>query len=263
MSDTQDLTVKIAERMQNNSILCPLIFDDKGQVYDYIRTGLLNLADFCVTNAKRYFPNLQVQDIALVGGMSSYIYNSKTDIDLVIIATIDAPNSDTKQITTLFQTVNCSNKKRGYIFNLFERYIDYWLAEPSSLISLGCGLYSLRDNCWKKKPIHREFSYTPEEATEAYKKYCDNINNFVRTLPQIDGKWLTFDGCHKLQNYIEQLKREALMAKENGSEQEYGIEYNCYRFFCKFGVKQYFFDLITESQNQLINGLEVEDERNS
>jgi len=259
MSDTQDLTAKIAERMYNNSILCPLIFDDKGQAYDYVRTGLLNLADFCITNAKRYFPNLQVQDIVLVGGMASYIYNSETDIDLVIIATIDVPNSAPKQITPLFQTVNRSSRKRGYIFKLFERYIDYWLAEPSTIYP-GSGLYSLSDNCWRKKPIHREFSYTPEEATAAYKKYCEKAHQFVKSLPKIDEKWLTFDGCHKLQNYIEQLKHEALMAKENGPEQEYGIEYNCYRFFCKFGVKQHFFDLITESQNQLINGLEVEDE---
>lgn len=259
MSGSQELTIKIAERMQNNSILCPLIFDDNNQAYDYIRNGLLNLADFYINQTKNIFPNLKVLDIALIGGMASYIYNSKTDIDLMIITTLDTPDNQPDDIKHLFQTVNRGFRKKGYIFNVFNRTIDYWLAEPSTVFS-GSGLYSLSDNCWRKQPIRREFSYTPEEATEAYKAYCDNINSFVRHLPKIDKKWLTFEGCHKLQNYIQQLKQEALHLKENGPDQEYGIEYNCYRFFCKFGVKQHFFDLITESQNQLINGLEADDE---
>lgn len=245
--------------MQNNSILCPLIFDDNNQAYDYIRNGLLNLADFYINHAKNIFSNLKVLDIVLVGGMASYIYNSKTDIDLMIIATLDTPDSQPDDIKQLFQMANRGFRRKGYIFNLFERNIDYWLAEPSTVFS-GSGLYSLSNNCWRKQPIHREFSYTPEEAVPAYKAYCDNIYKFVKSLPKIDGEWLTFEGCHKLQNYIEQLKHDAMLAKENGAEQEYGIEYNCYRFFCKFGGKQHFYNLITESQNQLINGLEAVDE---
>lgn len=256
----EELISRISEKMQNNNILCPLIFDENGTAYDYVRSGLLNLADYYIKQAEKCVINLQIHDIALIGGMVSYLYNSKTDIDLVILASIDVPHANADDIKVIFQTLNRGIHNKGYHFSLFQRDIDCWFAEPSSIISSGCGLYSLSDNCWRQKPIRRDFSYTPEEAERAYKAYCDNIHKFVASLPKIDGKWLTFDGCHKLQNYIEQLKHEALSVKENGAEQEYGIEYNCYRFFCKFGGKQHFYNLITDSQNQLINGLEAEDE---
>lgn len=76
MIQKQDLFAQISEKMQNNRVLCPLIFDDKEQAYDYIRSGVLNLAEFYITQVRKALVNQQVQDIVLIGGITSYIYNN-------------------------------------------------------------------------------------------------------------------------------------------------------------------------------------------
>lgn len=76
----------------------------------------------------------------------------------------------------------------------------------------------------------------------------------------MEDKWLTFESCRRLEAHLDALKKDALLLKENGPEQEYGMEYNCHRIFNKLGVYGHFKSIITEAHYQLVNVLELRDE---
>ena len=157
MVTENELIDKIAAYMQNNATLCPLVFNEHNLVYDYVRQGLLNIADFFIEQSQKAFVSLKVEDIVLAGGIVSYIYNDQTDIDLGIGAVPDVANADADLIQRLFRYVNRSFPQKGYRFNLFARNIDYGLVEPSPFFH-GSGTYSLSENRWRQMPVHREFT---------------------------------------------------------------------------------------------------------
>ena len=259
MVTENELIDKITAYMQNNATLCPLVFDEHNLIYDYVRQGLLNIADFFIEQTQKAFASLKVEDIVLAGGIVSYIYNDQTDIDLGIVAVPDVANADADLIQRLFRYVNRSFPQKGYKFHLFARNIDYGLVEPSHFFH-GSGTYSLSENRWRQMPVHREFTYSPQELFEYYKDYCDKVYAFVDSLPKIEDKWLTFESCRRLEAHLDALKKDALLLKENGPEQEYGMEYNCHRIFNKLGVYGHFKSIITEAHYQLVNVLELRDE---
>ena len=258
MVTEEDLLSDIAKNLQNNDNLCQLVFDEHNQAYDYVRQGLLKIAHFIADQGRITLSSLVIDDIVLAGGMASYIYNAETDVDIGIIAHPDIAEYDPEVVQNIFRVINNSLPSKGYRFNIFSRKIDYGFVEPSYFFS-GSGTYSLLNDAWIQKPQHREFSFSVREIFEAYKAYCDNVYLFVDSLEKIDGKWLTFESCNKLQEHLDNLRKEALKLKETGPEQEYGLEYNVHRFFNKFGVKGHFEALITEAHNQLVNVLEIED----
>ena len=262
MVTEEELLSDIAKNLQNNDNLCQLIFDEHNQehnqAYDYVRQGLLKIANFIVDQGRITLSSLVVDDIVLAGGMASYIYNAETDVDIGIIAHPDLKEYDPKVVQNIFRVINDSLPTKGYRFNILNRNIDYGFVEPSQFLSGGRS-YSLLNNSWLQMPQHREFSFSVQEIFEAYKAYCDKVYLFVNNLEKIDGKWLTFESCNKLQEHLDKLREDALRLKENGPEQEYGLEYNVHRFFNKFGVRGHFEALITEAHNQLVNVLEIED----
>ena len=258
MVTEEELLSDIAKNLQNNDNLCQLIFDEHNQAYDYVRQGLLKIANFIVDQGRITLSSLVVDDIVLAGGMASYIYNAETDVDIGIIAHPDMAKYDPKVVQNIFRAMNDSLPTKGYRFNILSRNIDYGFVEPSQFLSGGRS-YSLLNNSWLQMPQHREFSFSVQEIFEAYKAYCDKVYLFVNSLEKIDGKWLTFESCNKLQEHLDKLREDALRLKENGPEQEYGLEYNVHRFFNKFGVRGHFEALITEAHNQLVNVLEIED----
>ena len=253
-----ELLADISEQMQNNDVLCPIVFDGHGQMYDYVRQNLLKIADFFIEQSQKALSPLKIEDIVLCGGICSYIYNAKTDVDIGVVARPETENYDAGVVQRLFDTINEAFPSKGYRFNLFKRNIDYGLVEPSYFFS-GSRVYSLKDDSWRAMPVHRVFSYTPEEFMGIYKKYCDDLYLWADGLEKIDGQYLTFESCKKLEQRLAELKEDALKQKENGPEQEYGLAYNLYRFFNKFGVKANFLDMIKESHYQLVNVLEIED----
>ena len=124
MVTENELIDKITAYMQNNATLCPLVFDEHNLIYDYVRQGLLNIADFFIEQTQKAFASLKVEDIVLAGGIASYIYNDQTDIDLGIVAVPDVANADADLIQRLFRYVNRSFPQKGYKFHLFSRNID-------------------------------------------------------------------------------------------------------------------------------------------
>ena len=113
MVTENELIDKITAYMQNNATLCPVVFDEHNLVYDYVRQGLLNIADFFIEQSQKAFVSLKVEDIVLAGGIASYIYNDQTDIDLGIVAVPDVANADADLIQRLFRYVNRSFPPKG------------------------------------------------------------------------------------------------------------------------------------------------------
>ena len=189
MVTENELIDKITAYMQNNATLCPLVFDEHNLIYDYVRQGLLNIADFFIEQTQKAFASLKVEDIVLAGGIVSYIYNDQTDIDLGIVVCPETDGYNPDMVQQMFRYVNRAFPQKGYRFNLFARNIDYGLVEPSHFFH-GSGTYSLSENRWRQMPVHREFTYSPQELFEYYKDYCDKVHHFVNTLPKVEDKWL-------------------------------------------------------------------------
>lgn len=109
----------------------PACFDEHNLIYDYVRQGLLNIADFFIEQTQKAFASLKVEDIVLAGGIVSYIYNDQTDIDLGIVVCPETDGYNPDMVQQMFRYVNRAFPQKGYRFNLFARNIDYGLVEPS------------------------------------------------------------------------------------------------------------------------------------
>ena len=119
MVTENELIDKITAYMQNNATLCPLVFDEHNLIYDYVRQGLLNIADFFIEQTQKAFASLKVEDIVLAGGIVSYIYNDQTDIDLGIVVCPETDGYNPDMVQQMFRYGNRACPQKGYRFNLF------------------------------------------------------------------------------------------------------------------------------------------------
>lgn len=241
--------------LKNNDCLCGLFFTPEGKLYPQERETLLKIANFFIKKNQQFLPTLKVNDILLCGGITSYIYNDKTDVDLGIVVEMPDFFPNESEFYQLLKKMNPCYQVRGFNFRILNRRIDYGLVPPSFFYG-GSGTYSLTQDCWLNSPRHREFSFTLDEFYKRYCVYNAQVHQFVDLLERIDDAFLTMESCHKLDSYLYHLRMEALKIKSKHPEQEYCLEYNMYRCLKKFGVVRHFYNFIMDSCQHNVNILE-------
>lgn len=236
--------------MSRRESLCPEFFDDRQILLPDKRAALLRIADFMIDYVNRIFVGVSVKDILLNGGIAGYIYTDRSDIDIIALLEPDPRLISAQDFYNKFGTLSAGLINRGYCFTIGERLVDYGFL---SVLRPNSGVYSLRENCWRSKPVKADFPFTANELQEAYIQYEENINAFVRELPKYDNDMLTFESAQTAQHYARKIRETALNAKKESIYNEYCLDYCLYRCFRKLGQMNMLEKYITDSYSNHFN----------
>lgn len=245
----------MAKLLTNNQRLCIVLFDENKKLYTPEREALLKIARYRIDGILEIIPQIKITDIILNGGMASYIYNEYTDIDIAVMVDIDEKIISPQNFRLILKKINKGNYAKNYNFKLLNRSVDCFLMNylhPSS------GQYSLQQDCWITSPFYRDFSFTIDEFFDAYRLYSLNVHQDIDNFEKLNSQFLSLRGCEQLEEYLFELKENALNAKIKSTEQEYCIEYQFYRCAIYFGVINHFQDFLAESYRfNLRNEIEI------
>ena len=93
----------IRKMLVRHDTLHPRIFNEKGDVYPFIRDQLMQSTQFMIDMVVSAFPKLKVLDIVLLGSLCGYCYTESSDLDIFII--VDNFSADCAKIDdTLLET---------------------------------------------------------------------------------------------------------------------------------------------------------------
>ncbi len=236
----------IKSMMQNHKHLYPKIFDENKHMLPEIRQHMLGFADFIRERALLFFPHVEIDDIVLRSSVCSYVYNEKSDIDLMLILNDDI-DENLLPSWDILNAVNNSIVASAYRPMMWEHALDYGVLYKSNPKCNPFNSYSLLCDKWRREPQYQEFAFTAEELYEAYKGYSRKLHEFVAGLEKINDAFLSLESCKRLREYLKKLRVAAYDAEENSDEHEYSLEYNLYRLLKKFGAWQHFNDYVDVS----------------
>lgn len=245
---------RMAKLLTNNQELCPLLFDREQKLYSSERHALLKIMNFVREKAERILPGAMVKDAVMCGGIASHIYNDDTDIDVALLLQTDEKIMPAEEFRLFLKKINRIMVGTGFKFRILNRQLDYGYI---NYLHPGSGVYSLYEDRWISAPVYREFSFTIDEFFEKYRQYSIDIHKYIETLPRINEELLSLDGCQMLDDYLFQLREDALNARVSSPEQEYCMEYQFYRCAKMFYIPQHFTEYLKASLQYNINATEA------
>lgn len=216
LDSPEDLTRFATEYLTVHNQLDPRLFGTDNKVREHLRLRLLDRAHYMANQTVGKIKGLEVKDVLLVGSSASYYYRSGSDFDVVIEVVNKncpyLPKGDEELgkflsfLTSRFYNYN----KRFYVGN---RFVDMKLT--SYIINVAWkGVYSLKKNEWRFEPKQNQaFDFTVETLIEAFHRRCQELDDFIASLPQTDGKY-DAEACKKMFDFY----REQVLWRNNTVE---------------------------------------------
>ncbi len=200
LDSPEDLTRFATEYLTIRDQLDPRIFYKNNKVREHLRLRLLDRAHYMANQTIGKIKGLEVKDILLLGSSTSYYYRSGSDFDVAVeIVNKDCPylpqgEEELGKFLSFLGGSFYNHNKRFYVGN---RFVDMKLSSYVMDVAWN-GIYSLVKNEWRVEPKHNySFGFTVETLIEAFRKRCQEIDDFVASLPQTDGKY-DAETCKKM-----------------------------------------------------------------
>ena len=95
-------------------------------------------------------------------------------------------------------------------------------------IKQGVCTYSLLNKSWISEPYKGSYNFTPQQLWASYQYFETNIKQIADKISGTE-KYLTLEGCEKLNNLLTNIKLETYAEKEQDILHEYSLKYNVYR----------------------------------
>ena len=178
--------------------------------YEFFNSLKLNKTEF--PNIKE---NVEIKDIILTGSLANYNYNENSDFDLHILI-------DFNDINENYEIVKNMLDSKRFIWNLnhqitikgydIEVYVQDINEEHNST-----GQYSLLNNEWLVKPVHKEPVVKEKEIEKVY----SIIHEKIISLENLKTNNINPEKAVKYNNYSKKLFKKIMTMRRN-SLKEYG-----------------------------------------
>lgn len=129
------------------------VFNKDMQIHPHIKQKLWQKAEAVINLCNNYFPMFEIEDVVLLGSLSSYMWHDKSDFDIKIIIKFNAEKSfikDKQKAFNLFSRCLFFIKNKLQKLYVIDKLVDIKITDkiPDNVY----GLYSLKKDCWLKKP---------------------------------------------------------------------------------------------------------------
>lgn len=124
---------------------------------------------------------IAVDDIVIVGSVASYEYDSHSDFDIHIFLNMDGYSGDIGVFNKYIVEFNQANKHRysGITFHGYPVEVLIYTGKPSSQMSPGAGMYSVKSGIWLVEPEQSLPHFTKDQILEDARKYISQYNRLV------------------------------------------------------------------------------------
>ena len=212
--------------LEVNNNLCFPIFNSDNSMSVYVRERLLSIANFVVDLISPFFLDFKLYDIVLGGSICSYTYNKDSDLDIfIIISDIKIDNHKLNFKLTDFLTKYIL--QQNFFPLIYSRKVDIKI-KCVSQYRKGVCTYSLLNKSWISEPYKGSYNFTPQQLWASYQYFETNIKQIADKISGTE-KYLTLEGCEKLNNLLTNIKLETYAEKEQDILHEYSLKYNVYR----------------------------------
>jgi len=164
----------IAAPIEYNTTLNPVLWDHD-RLKSEVRGALLRMSKDFVQFVGVPF---QVLDVVITGGNVNYVYTSKSDIDLHIIADFDAIKCD-REVAELFDTKRLLYKK-NYDLSIHNIPVELYV-EDHRMPAVSAGSYSVVSGRWITKPTKNLPRYNEEELAHMVRTWKKVLGHAVKT----------------------------------------------------------------------------------
>ncbi len=253
LAKKQELLLLFKKHLHNHNHLCGVLFDNKQQLFSYVRDKLIKVAEFCAnTLLAPDFRGLRLKDAVICGSRATYLYNKEADLDLALIVELDNQRQNPEEAEKILKLLSFSYRNSRYFFNILNHKIDY---QYYTSIQPVPGMYSLLDNRWIDEPVRRELAYTPGDFLEEYCRYAERLTDFADSRERRNGAFLTMESCRQLEQHLDNLQQQAIKARLSAPF-EYNIDFQLFQAIKYCGLYSYFQEFISDSYNYNVNILE-------
>ncbi len=239
--------INLYDHVRLNDGLCPVVFETEDKIFETVVSGFLRVVDFWWGDIQKLFDKFEYHDIIFYGDLAGYVYNQFSEVSLGLVA--DIPERMVEYLDKINETL-VSNEVR-YKFINRPMHCRLLMSVPE-----GIPAYSLQEQKWINRPVHRELPFSGEELCRSFADYQRNIHEYVRSLPKHENNILTIESCRQLEQFLQNQKQKAKEAWLYSAEHEYSLEYLLWRTFKEVGGVKYFTSYVADSYNYNINVLE-------
>lgn len=251
--EQQELLLLFKKHLHNNRHLCGVLFDNRQQLFSYVRDKLIQIAEFCANTLwARNFRGIKLKDAVIYGSRATYLYEKSADLDLALIIEFENQQQAPEEVEKILELFNLSYRNSRYVFDILGHKIDY---KFFTTLQPAPGMYSLFENRWLNEPIYRKMEFTPIDFLNEYCRYAEKVADFGDSRPRRNGAFLTMESCQQLEQYLNGLEQKALAARLT-EPFEYNIEYQLFRALRYCRLYSYYQAFISDSYNYNVNILE-------
>ena len=201
--DNNDLIRFASEILTVRDELDPRVFNRNGVVHEHLRLRMLDRADYLVKETVGMIDGLLTGDIVLLGSSASYFYRPGSDFDVKVeIINQNCPYlpKDTNGMDKFLALAGGEFYTRNKYFYIGNRFLDMKLAAYIMDVAW-TGVYSLNENKWRIEPKNNlTKGFTVDSLIDYYHQRCAEIDAFMGSLPQTDGKYGK-EECQKMFDY--------------------------------------------------------------
>lgn len=204
MNDSKDDLIRFAsEILTVHNELAPWVFDKGGKIHEHLRLRMLHRAEFMFKETFGCFSGLECGDIALLGSSASYFYRPHSDFDVkieIINRECEFLPKDRDGMDRFLSMAGDEFYNRNKYFYIGKRFLDIKLASYIMDVAW-TGVYSLSENKWRIEPKNNlTEGFTINSLIECYYTRCKEIDEFMHSLPQTEGKYGA-EECQKMFDY--------------------------------------------------------------
>ena len=204
MNDDNDDLIRFAsEILTVRDELDPRVFNRNGAVHEHLRLRMLDRADYLVKETVGMIDGLLTGDVVLLGSSASYFYRPGSDFDVKVeIINQNCPYlpKDTNGMDKFLALAGGEFYTRNKYFYIGNHFLDMKLAAYIMDVAW-TGVYSLNENKWRIEPKNNlTKGFTVDSLIDYYHQRCAEIDAFMGSLPQKDGKYGK-EECQKMFDY--------------------------------------------------------------
>lgn len=224
------------------------LFDKDLCLLSKVAKKLLEIAQLLEKKLLVPIVNAHVSDVLLCGDLASFVYHKDSPIELAIV--VNDYCGDKELTLKIMHIFNKSFYRRGFEFKINDRFVKYYFTLPDQITG---PRFSLTDNCWREKPVHRQFSFSPAFCFHQYYLLSQQLHRFVGSLSKTGNANLTLPACDALSAYLDNLKNETLNFQIEDSDPVYSLKRCLFRCLKTFGAYDHFRHYILQSRLYHIN----------